>query len=292
VFEMTPADAETIAPDDLLAMLAEAGYRGVDLGPVGYLGHGDELRARLERHGLDLAGGWIQLPLSDDEAFEAALPHLDAALREFAVAAESSRTALPLPTLADDGSLARRDAPGRGEEVDALSRAAWDRLVANAERAAERVRAMGLQPTFHHHAGTYVESPDEIDRFLAGTDIDLTLDTGHLVIAGGDVHDAVTRWVHRINHLHLKDVDRAVVADVLRAGGGMREVWSSGAFVAFGSGDVDVTGVLDAAIAAGFDGWIVVEQDVLPFDGTSQQDFLRQRAADQAHNRATLSAWA
>ncbi len=87
VFEMTPEGAETIGPDDMLDVLAEAGYAGVDLGPIGYLGRSDELRARLDRHRLDLAGGWVQLPFSDDDAFEAALPGLREALRVFSEAA-------------------------------------------------------------------------------------------------------------------------------------------------------------------------------------------------------------
>ena len=68
VFELTPEGAETMAPDDMLRVLADAGYRGIDLGPLGYLGHGDELPARLREYGLELAGGWVQLPFTDDDA--------------------------------------------------------------------------------------------------------------------------------------------------------------------------------------------------------------------------------
>ncbi|MBN9613048.1 MAG: TIM barrel protein, partial [Actinobacteria bacterium] len=236
VFEMTPEGAETLRPDEILEVLAETGYAGVDLGPVGYLGIGDELRDRLRRFGLPLAGGWVELPLSDDAAFDAALPELDAALAVFSDAAELSPELLPKPTLADTGSPVRRARPGSGE--GALDAAAWDRLAVNAARAAERVRAAGLEPTFHHHAGTFVESPDEIDRFLARVDIGLTFDTGHLLIGGGDPVAAAERWGSRINHLHLKDVDVAELRRVLAAGGGMVEVWSSGAFTAFGGGDI------------------------------------------------------
>ncbi|MCD2440974.1 sugar phosphate isomerase/epimerase [Agromyces sp. SYSU K20354] len=292
VFELTPDGAETVAPDDLLAILAETGYRGVDLGPVGYLGRDAALRRRLERFGLELAGGWVQLPFSDDEAFAASLPALDEALRAFASAAESGPTRLPRPTLADDGSAARRAAPGRGAEADPLDAVRWDRLVANAGRAAEIVRAAGFEPTFHHHAGTFVESQEEIDRFLADVDIDLTLDTGHLFIAGGDPVEAVRRWGARINHLHLKDVDLAELRRVLAAGGGMREVWQSGSFVSFGRGDIDLTAVMAGIDEHGYDGWIVVEQDVLNGDDVSLAAFEAERADDQRRNREALRRWA
>jgi len=291
VFEMTPDGADTVGADDLLAALAESGYRGVDLGPAGFLGVGHGLRARLESFGLELAGGWVQLPFSDDEAYRAALPQLDEALRLFAAAAEAAPERLPLPTLADAGSPLRAGAPGRGAEVDPLAAAARDALLRNVEHATGLVREAGFEPTFHHHAGTFVESPDEIDDFLAHVDIGLTLDSGHLFIAGGDPVSALRRWGGRINHLHLKDVDLAELRRVLAAGGGMREVWSSRSFVAFGEGDIALTELMDAVAASSFDGWIVVEQDVLPAPDIDIADFRAERARDQRHNIAALAPW-
>ncbi|MFY9713024.1 MAG: sugar phosphate isomerase/epimerase [Microbacterium sp.] len=292
VFELTPEGAATVSADEMVDVLVDADYAGVDLGPIGFLGEEEQVRRRLDRAGLHLAGGWVQLPLSDDEAFAAAVPGLRRALRTFSAAAETGPARLPLPTLADDGSARRRSAPGRGAEVDPLPDAAWDRLIANTERAAAIVREAGLEPTFHHHAGTFVESPEEIDRFLSLVDVDLTLDTGHLFIAGGDPLDAVTRWGDRINHLHLKDVDLAVLRRVLAAGGGMREVWSSECFVAFGRGDVDLAGVMTAMAERDFGGWVVVEQDVLNRPDISIDDFRVARAHDQRINREALRPWA
>lgn len=291
VFEMTPEGADVVAPDDMLAIVAESGYAGVDLGPVGYLGRGAELRRRLTEFDLELAGGWIQLPFSDDDAFRASLPILEDALRVFSDAADQSPSRLPLPTLADDGSARRRANPGRGTDVDPLDRGRRERLHSNTARAADLVRAAGFEPTFHHHAGTFVESPAEIDAFLAEVDMGLTLDTGHLAMAGGDPVDAIRRWGRRINHLHLKDVDVAELQRVLRTGGGMREVWSSGAFVAFGDGDVDVPGVLAEIAGIEYDGWLVVEQDTLPANDIPLDRFRSDRARDQRLNRDALRRW-
>lgn len=291
VFEMTPEGAETLDPDAMLEVLAGAGYSGVDLGPLGYFGEGAQARRRLESHGFELAGGWVQLPFSDDDAFAASLPELTAALRVFSDAAQGGPQRLPLPTLADAGSPARRAAPGRGPEADMLDKNSWDRLVANVERAVDLVRAAGLEPTFHHHAGTFVESPDEIDRFIAEVDVDLTLDTGHLFIAGGDPVEAMRKWGSRINHLHLKDVDLGVLRGVLAEGGGMLEVWQSASFVAFGHGDINLAAIMTLAEERGFDGWVVVEQDVLNGPDVSISEFRAARAADQRVNREALRAW-
>ncbi|MWV60072.1 sugar phosphate isomerase/epimerase family protein [Rathayibacter sp. VKM Ac-2754] len=291
VFELTPEGSEVVSPDDLVDILAQAGYTGVDLGPVGYLGRGAELRGRLERSGLELAGGWIQLPFTDDEAFAAALPQLHETLRLFSEASESGPSRLPLPTLADDGSTARRSSPGRGEAADPLDEERWSRLVANVDRAATIVRAAGFEPTFHHHAGTYIESPGEIDRFVGAVDVGLTLDTGHLLIGGGDPVAAIDRWGPHINHLHLKDVDVAELHRVLSAGGGMREVWSSSSFVAFGRGDIDLDAVMTAIDSSGYDGWVVVEQDVLNAPDAVIDDFRAERGEDQRINREALRSW-
>lgn len=291
VFEMTPEGADVISPDDMLSILAEIGYDGVDLGPVGYFGTGTELRDRLQRHGLELAGGWVQLPMTDTDAFDAALPELDEALEVFQDATAGGTARLPLPTLADAGSETRRAHPGHGAAVDPLGDADFERLVTNVGRAARVVREAGFEPTFHHHAGTYVESSDEIDRFLAATDIGLTLDVGHLALADGDPAALIAAWAPRINHLHLKDVDGEVLRRVIAAGGGMPEVWSSGAFTALGRGGIDLAGTLDAAVQAGFDGWIVVEQDVLNPPNVPLAAFTEQRASDQRASRDLLRRW-
>lgn len=292
VFELTPEGAETVSADALSESLQQAGYAAIDLGPVGFLGRGAGLRARLERFALELAGGWIQLPFTNDEAFTASLPTLRETLRVFSEASEVGPSRLPLPTLADHGSATRAAHPGRGTDVDPLVADETNRLYDNVARAARIVRDAGFEPTFHHHAGTFVESPDEIEAFLAHTDVGLTLDTGHLAIAGGDLIEAVGRWGSRINHLHLKDVDFARLSEVLAGGGGMAEVWSGGTFVAFGRGDVDLTAVMALVDTTGYDGWVVVEQDVLNGPNVSISEFLAARAADQRVNREALRRWA
>ncbi|NEE03452.1 sugar phosphate isomerase/epimerase family protein [Phytoactinopolyspora halotolerans] len=287
IFELT-TDQEFPEPETILAPLRDAGYDGIDLGPVGWLGRGDALQRRLREHGLGLAGGWFDMPFTtgDDGEFDASLKGLDDALEIFAAAAEADPERAPLPTLADAGSEARRANPGGGQEL-MLDGAGWDRLARNVERAAVRIRAAGLEPTFHHHACTHVETPEEIDEFLDRTDVDLTLDSGHLIIGGGDPVDGWRRWRDRINHLHVKDVRRAVLDDVVRERAGMRAVWERKAFVALGAGDLDLASFMDGVIADGFSGWLVVEQDVVP----SPSDPPGQAMEDQRRNRDVLRRW-
>lgn len=286
VFELT-ADQPLPDPAEVLAPLRDLGYDGVDLGPVGWLGRGDELRRRLRDHDLVLVGGWVDLPFTDDDAFRAALPSLDDALEIFTAAAELDPTRPPLPTLADSGSDLRRANPGGAAPGLSLDDDGWKRLAANVSAAAERVRAAGLEPTFHHHACTYVETPAEIDEFLTRTDIGLTFDTGHLLIGGGDPVEGWRRWGSRINHLHLKDARISVLRGVLQERAGMRAVWERRAFVALGAGDLDVDGFMDTVFESDFDGWLVVEQDVLPAPSDPPERVIE----DQRANREGLRRW-
>lgn len=286
IFELT-ADRPLPDPDAILAPLHEQGYDGVDLGPVGFLGRGQELQDRLRRHELSLVGGWLDFPFPDDDAFNAALPALDDALEVFVAAAEVDPDRPPLPTLADSGSDLRRAYPGGVGPDLRLDDAAWDRFATNLATVSDRIRAAGLEPTFHHHACTYVETPDEIDAFLDHTDVDLTLDTGHLLLGGGDPLDGIGRWGDRVNHVHLKDARRAVLDDVVKGRGDMRAVWAGRAFVPLGTGDLDVNGFMNALVARGYQGWLVVEQDVLP----APDDPLDTAIADQRANREALRRW-
>ena len=286
VFELT-SDGPLAEPDEILAALHEAGYDGVDLGPVGWMGEGETLRRRLRRHELALAGGWVDLPFSDDDAFGAALPTLDAALEVFvdAVAVDPARP--PLPTLADSGSDVRRAHPGGRVPGLGLDDAGWGLFSRNLDTAAARVRAAGLEPTFHHHVSTYVETPDEIDALLARTDVDLTLDTGHLMLGGGDPVAGLERWGSQVNHVHLKDVRCSVLDQIVRERARSRAVWERRVFTALGQGDFDLDGFMSALIASGYSGWLVVEQDVIP----TPDDPPGSAAADQRANRATLTRW-
>jgi inosose dehydratase len=50
-----------------------------------------------------------------------------------------------------------------------------------------------------------------------------------------------------------------------------------GVFCELGRGDVDFPGVLKALRAIGYEGWIVVEQDVLPGMGAPRESAQRNR---------------
>jgi inosose dehydratase len=287
-FEVT-VGIDPHVPDAITVLDAvqRAEYHGIDLGPPGYLGEGDELRRRLDSRGLHLAGGYVAMPFSEPARMPAAIDELHRLLGIFDSVRDAA-SVRPRPTLADAGSEARRRTPGRAHDDPSLmlDAAGWSRFAEGVKRAAGLCRDRGYEPTFHHHGASYIETPEEIEEMLRRTDIGLCLDAGHLVIGGGDPLRAVADWGARINHLHLKDVRRSVIDGVVAKDGLMMDFWREGAFCPLGVGDLDIDGVLRAIRDAGFSGWLVVEQDMLP----RPDDPADRAARDQQRNREYLRA--
>jgi inosose dehydratase len=288
-FEVT-VGIDPHVPDavSVLDAVQREGYDGIDLGPIGYLGTRDDLREHLGSRGLHLSGGYMPLPLSDPAGMEPAIAELRTLLDLFDTVKSPDHVPAPKPTLADAGSGARRLAPGRADfdRSLGLQPEGWDRLATNLQEAVQLCRDRGYDPTFHHHAGTYVEAPWEIEELLARSDVGLCLDTGHLVLGGGDPVRAIRDWGPRINHVHLKDVQRSVIDAVIRERGDMMQVWRRRAFCRLGSGDLDIDALLQGLRARGYRGWLVVEQDMIPGPDTPAD----AAAFDQDKNRAYLRA--
>jgi inosose dehydratase len=286
-FEITVGVDPNVPPgDELLAAVSDAGYSGIDLGPLGYLGTADDLPARLRARDLALAGGYFEVAFSEPDRLDDELARLDRLLDVFDVSANGGPPARP--TLADAGSESRRNYPGRAQGDPSLGwdDAGWARFADAMARLVERCRARGYEPTFHPHTATYIEAPWEIDRLLSVTDASVCLDTGHLLIGGGDPVQAVRDWGARINHVHLKDAKLAVIDEIVADRAPVRAIWERGAFCRLGTGDVAIDQVLEQLRAHEYRGWLVVEQDILPdpsdpgkpvTDQRLNREYLRER---------------
>jgi inosose dehydratase len=286
-FELT-VGIDPATPDGLhvLDEVTAAGYAGIDLGPVGYLGAGTELADRLASRGLGLAGAYLELPYSDPEALQRILPELDALLDTFDGVAGQLPGPTPHPTIADAGSPARRARPGQShrDPSTGLDPAGWQRFATGLGLVLSRCRDRGYEPTFHNETGTFVEAPWELQRLLEVSDAQLCLDTGHFLIGGGDPVAALREWSPRINQVHIKDVELDLVAALVAAGEPVESIWARGVFPPIGQGVLDGDGLLQALRDTGFSGWLVVEQDTLP----RTPELFAKAAADQRANRDWL----
>jgi inosose dehydratase len=288
-FELTVGrDPNVPSGLSVLEQVAEAGYAGIDLGPVGYLGRGAQLGELLASRGLGLAGAYLELPYADHDALERMLPDLDAMLDTFDAVQPYLQGPPPHPTLADSGSESRRQRPGRSaaDRSEGLTADEWRSFGTGLARVVTHCRERGYEPTFHPETGTYVEAPWEIERVLDLSDVGVCLETGHMMLGGGDPVAMLRDWAGRINHVHLKDAVLAVMKGIMADDAPVTEIWSREAFCALGHGDLDVLAVLSGLADMQFTGWLVVEQDILP---RTSERFARA-AADQRDNRAYLAA--
>jgi inosose dehydratase len=282
-FEMTVGtDFAVPEPVDVLEAISAAGYAGTDLGPPGYLGEGDVLRERLAATGLELVGGFVPMRFSEADGYAEDTAGLRHTLDLFdAAGAKGAR-----PVLCDAGGPERVANPGRGGEDASLrlDDARWRVLAANVERATQEAQRRGYEPVFHHHTSTYVEGLPEIERLLEDTDVQLLLDSGHLLVAGGDPVAALRDWRDRIEAVHIKDVRLDVLEGVKAERADTLTAWRRGLFCALGVGDVDLAGFCAELTGRAYDGWVVVEQDRVLDDPGS---FAGARA-EQERNREWL----
>jgi inosose dehydratase len=279
----------------VLTELAECGYEGTELGPWGYLPTDPPtLRRELAARGLALAGAFHPVTLHDPSLRDGALR---GALDAIALLADLGA---PVLVLAEAGDAARARLAGRvpADGSASLGDDGWARLCDGASEIARRARERGLLTAFHPHAGSYVETPAEVERLLAGADPDLVglcLDTGHIAYGGGDPLAVARAHADRVRHVHLKDLRRAVHASAVARGMDFPGAVGEGVFAPLGEGSLDLRATLRALADTGYAGWLIVEQDVRlgitpgaspKADAARGRAFVRQVLAERSPARA------
>lgn len=250
------------APSDALTVLGEiarVGYEGTQLGVD--FPEGVALREALDAVGLRLAEVYAAIPTTVDGPHVGAL---DLVLERLRLLDEGRGDVL---CVAVDGSPDRDRWAGRADSPDTplLTESGWAALIDLLHRIADAAADRGHIVVFHPHAATFVETPDEVDRLMGSSDparVGLCLDVGHHIVGGGDPGVSVAAYGDRVRHLHLKDVDPAVLGRV-RDGQyeGLGSAVREGLFTELGAGVLDLDGVLRLLDERDYAGWLIVEQD-------------------------------
>ena len=265
----------------VLDEMAETGYAGTELGDWGFMPtEPAELRRELDGRGLALVASFSTPWLQDASRHRQGA---DAAVRIATLLAEvGGQDALIV--LGNDpygdpvrGGMAGRITPAQGLDDDA-----WTVFAEGAGNLARRVRdEAGIRTVIHQHLGTLIETGAEVRRLMAMTDpalLGVCLDTGHWTFGTGEnPADAVRELGDRVWHVHFKDCNPDVMAESRRREWDGLTSTGHGVFCELGRGCVDFPAVLAALGDIGYDGWIVVEQDILPGMGRPQQRARRNR---------------
>ena len=288
--EFEGLQGEEIPYAQMLDELRDTGYAGTELGDLGYLPtEPAALRQELERRGLAMVGAFVPVALKNPDAHARGEAHaLQVAQLLAGVMDDRSGNPAPLVILADDNGTdpLRTQHAGRVTPEIGLGLEEWHTFARGAERIARTVRReTGLQTAFHHHCAGYVETPEEIARFLGMTDPDLlglVFDTGHFLYGTGGndglrVDDGLKRFGERIRHVHFKDCQPQVAQEARNAGWDYFTALRHGVFCELGKGNVPFAAVADWLRKHNYRGWIVVEQDILPGMGSPKASAQRNR---------------
>jgi len=228
-------DAWRGSVDDILAAVADAGYQGVEITNTMIREYADrpvEFAAALARRGLALAAfAYATTGFTDPGRRPEDLAGARRAL-EFV-------RSFPEPRLGLGGAAS----PSREGARDKL-----DRAIAFYNEVGRLGAEMGVSVNVHPHShyGSLLEPAEEYQYLLDRLDpryVSFGPDTGHIVRGGQDLLVCLRAHLPRITHLHLKDAN----AD--------RE------WVALGDGICDFPAVLSLLNTAGYNGWLVAEEE-------------------------------
>jgi inosose dehydratase len=248
--------------EKMLDEMVWAGYSGTELGPYGFFPTDPAmLKPQLDKRKLKLLGSFVPVVLSDPASAGIAVEHIRK-VGDLLAALKA-----PFLVLADAQSDERNRISGRVPKDGSagLSPAQWKNVAHVVEEAAKVSREFGLDLVFHPHVATYVETPEECERFFnvtAHTGIGLCLDTGHCDYGGGDTLIEAAKFASVLRFLHIKDVDTKVLAEVRRKKLTFEEAIEEKVFTIIGQGSIDFPALFRLLDKNNYSGWMVIEQDV------------------------------
>jgi inosose dehydratase len=280
VIEKTFESARSGDYRQVLDEMQVAGFRGTELGDWGFMPTDPvRLKDELDKRELSLVGSWVTAVLIDRNSHQESAQR---AIRTAGLLAAVSGTS-PLIILGDNlfAYDVRNRVAGRVTKRDSMTADQWTVFTDGLHSIAQKVKAeTGIRTVFHHHCSTWIEAPWEISRLLELTDpelIGLCLDTGHYRYGGGEPIDCLKRHADRIRHVHFKDCDVEIATTARNEKMEYNTAVGKGLFCELGTGEVDFRGIFNELQAIGYEGWIVVEQDVLPNMGSPKEMAVRNR---------------
>ncbi|MCF9021411.1 TIM barrel protein [Pseudomonas viridiflava] len=254
----------------VLSEAAQAGYRGIELGPYGYLPlNVDELGGALAENGLHLIAGTIFDNLVDPTNLPSLLKQahdICALLKALRPAGRQLEPHHPAPYLViiDWGHEVRDYAAGHSDKAPRLNTAEWSDMMAHIRKIADVAHRYGVRAVIHPHAGGYIEFADELAQLVQDIHPDvagLCLDTGHLYYAGMDPAATLRQYASRLDYLHFKDIDPLVFDQVLGERITFFAACAKGVMCPLGRGIIDYPALRTLIRELDYQGYITVEQE-------------------------------
>jgi len=238
------------------------GLTGTEMGRK-YPTDQDVLKQELSKRGIGLVSQWKTVLFSDPAYRESELE----AYREHARFLKEMGSTV-ISTCEGGGSLHFdvRRTPNE-KEVLRLDEAGWKNLAEGLNAAGAIAKEYGLKLTYHHHGGTVIESPEEIDRLMELTDpalVYLLFDTGHAYYGGADPLNVLRKHYDRIAYVHLKDIRQDVLNRSRAEKADFVTCIRNGVFTVPGDGCIDFKPIVGELVNRGYDGWAMLEGEQDP----------------------------
>ena len=247
---------------------SQAGYTGIELGPVGYVPEDPSLLAdNLAARGLVLTAGVVFRPFQQAGAWEEVQEAVHRTCRMLEPL--GARQVVFIDSLSPVRSNYAGD-PARAPRLEPVELSGIHERIRTSARIV--TEEYGLTACMHAHAGGCVEFADELEQVMDAIDerlLGLCLDTGHSLYAGFDPIAVFRRYASRTTYIHVKDLDSGILRESVEHRIGFYEACNRGVFCQLGCGDVDFAALKLALEEAGYAGWATVEQDRGPDAKTS-----------------------
>lgn len=247
--------------EQCISEMALAGFTGSEIGNK-YPKDTEKLREALGLRGLQICNAWFSTYFTTKSMEEVE--------REFLIHRDflSAMGAKVIGACEVGNSIQGLDQP-IFDEKPIYSEEQWESVTKGFNRLAELAKEKDMKLCLHHHMGTGVQTPEEIDRFMSSVneDVYLLFDTGHLVYSEGNqlaCEKVLEKYLHKIPHIHLKDVRYGIVEEVKEKKMSFLEGVRRGTFTVPGDGDIDFAPIFKLLEQNKYEGWLVVEAEQDP----------------------------
>ena len=244
--------------EQCLSEASEAGFVGIESGGK-FPKKSEVLIPLLEKYKLSLCSGWYGANLRKNSVKEE-IEKIQEQLKLF------KDCNAPCIVFAEvSGSIA-------GEQKRKLStrpkmdKDEWKELCKKISEIAKYLNGEGMPLAYHHHMGTVIETQNDTERLLENTsdEVKLTLDTGHMLFAGGNYMELVDIFRERLIHVHCKDMRENILKKSIKEDLSFRESFLEGAFTVPGDGCIDYKPLFSLLKKINYSGWLVVEAEQDP----------------------------
>ncbi len=244
--------------EQCLSEASEAGFSGIESGGK-FPKESEKLIPLLEKYKLNLCSGWYGANLRKNTAKEE-MVLIQQQLKLFKdcnspcmVFAEVSGS------IAGDQSKPLSTRPQMDNDM-------WKNFCKKISEMGKYLQDQGMPLAYHHHMGTVIETQKDTERLLenTGDEVKLTLDTGHMLFAGGNSIKVINDYKERLVHVHCKDMRKNILDKSLQNDLSFREAFLEGAFTVPGDGCIDYKPLLNFLKKNDYSGWLVVEAEQDP----------------------------